>query len=261
MGRVIAIVSGKGGVGKTTLTANLGVTLAKFNQSVCLVDGDFGLNNLDVAIGLENRVVYDIMDVLSGKCRLSQGLIKDPIIPNLYLIASTKHNSNKMIGKDDFKAVILDLARVFDYVLIDSPAGIDFGFERAILPAEEVMVVVTPNISSLRDANKAIMHTKSIKEIEVKVVANRMRPDMLKSGEMLGIKDIKDLLGEEIVGVIPESKLLLVGESLKNAFEMDRALITAFNEWGRNLIDNTHFNPEKRKTSPFKFLKNYFRSA
>lgn len=240
MGRVIVISSGKGGVGKTTITANLGIILAKNNKSVCLVDGDFGLNNLDCMLNLENRVVFDIIDVLKGNCRLTQGLIKDPVFSNLYLLASLKQESNRFISKEDFKGLIADLSAVFDYVLIDSPAGIDFGFERAISPAGEMLVVVTPSVCSIRDAKKTIDKAKGLTNMEIKVVVNRFVWNMASAGEMLTHKDIENLLGEDVVGIIPENKALVLGKNIKLLYDAEQELVTSFLEFGKNLINGTN---------------------
>lgn len=228
MGRIIVVASGKGGVGKTTITANLGIVLAGLNHSVCLVDGDLGLNNLDVMLGLENRVVYDIMDVLQGKCRLSQGLVKDPIYSNLYMLASTKTECCKNISMADFKSVVLELERVFDYVLIDAPAGIDYGFERAVLSAGEVLLVVTPSVASLRDTGKAILKIQGMQKKDLKIVVNRNKWGMVKRGELLGFDDIENLLGEKVVGVISENDLLSAGYSLKTLAEKEPELYSEF---------------------------------
>lgn len=256
MGRVIVISSGKGGVGKTTITANLGIVLARANKSVCLVDADFGLNNLDVALGVENRVVYDVMDVLKGSCRLSQALIKDPIYGNLYTLASIKQDSTKLISIPDFRGVILDLAEVFDYVLIDSPAGIDYGFERAIAPAGEMLIIVTPSIPSIRDARKTMDKAKSLGILQCRVVVNRAIMNLIKKGEMLSHRDIEALLGEKVVGVIPESIPLCLGSNLKMIFASNPEILHSFEELKRNVENNASEIKSKGRLN-IKYEKGY----
>lgn len=257
MGRIIVVASGKGGVGKTTITANLGIVLARLNYSVCLVDGDLGLNNLDVVLGLENRVVYDILDVLQGKCRLSQGLIKDCNCSNLYMLASTKTESCKNIGIEDFKSVVLDLERVFDYVLIDAPAGIDYGFERAIAPAGEVLLVVTPSLVSLRDAGKAYLKMQGAQKKDFKIVVNRNRQALVNSGELLGYEDIESLLGESVVGVISENTALCVGNTLKTVFEKEPVVFNEFKILAENVIGRHSFVANKTGKGLFSNVKNF----
>ena len=240
MGRIILIASGKGGVGKTTFTANLGIMLARHNKSVCLVDGDFGLNNLDVALGVENRVVYDVIDILQGNCRLSQGLVKDPVLSNLYMLASTKSEANKVVSKDVFKGLILDLERVFDFVLIDSPAGVDYGYERALSPAGEVVIITTPNITSIRDASKAIQKARKDECLDISVLINRMRWDLARKGELLTPKDIENLLGEKIIGVVPENNSLCAGYNIKTIFNSEPELVGVFSDIAQR-IDRHEF--------------------
>lgn len=257
MGRIIVVASGKGGVGKTTITANLGIVLARLNYSVCLVDGDLGLNNLDVMLGLENWVVYDIMDVLQGKCRLSQGLIKDPNCSNLYMLASTKTESCKKIGIEDFKGIVLELERVFDYVLIDAPAGIDYGFERAISPAGEVLLTVTPSIASLRDAGKALLKIQNTQKKDLKIIVNRNLQALVNRGELIGFKDIESLLGERVIGVISENTKLRAGRTLKNAFEKDNEVYKEFEILTKNIINHQYFIPETESKKLFSNVKNF----
>lgn len=230
MGRVISVVSGKGGVGKTTVVANLGIALAKNNHRVCLVDADFGLNNLDISIGVENRVVYDVMDVLKGNCRLAQALVKDPVLDNLYVLLSTKQESTKLVSRSNFYGIIKDLQRVFDYVIVDAPAGMEFSFERAILPAGEVIVVITPTIASLRDARKVIDKVRSCGIGSIKIVVNRTKKNMVKKGELISKKNIENILGQEVIVEIPESDLLLVGYNLKSIFDLTPEVASVFYE-------------------------------
>ena len=239
MGRVIVISSGKGGVGKTTITANLGIYFAKMKKSVCLIDGDFGLNNLDCLLGLENRVVYDILDILRGDCRIRQGLVKDPIYSNLYMLASTKLESNKCVSIKDSRDLVLELEQVFDYVLIDSPAGLDFGYARAISPAGEMLVVVTPTLASVRDAVKCIQQAKSMGDITTSVVVNRVKWNLVALGEMLNIRDIEEITDSRVVGIIPENSQLCVGNNLKNLFHIEKVVCDAFCGLAENVENHT----------------------
>lgn len=240
MGRIIVVASGKGGVGKTTLTANLGIALAKKKKSVCVIDGDFGLNNLDSLLGLENRVVYDVFDILKGECRISQGLVKDPIFNNLYMLASTKIESNRCVQIEDFKGLVMELEKVFDYCLIDAPAGLDFGFVRALAPAGEMLVVVTPTVASIRDAVKCVSLAKSKNEIMVNVVVNRVRWNLISLGEMLSVQDIEELINEKVIGVIPENGELLVGNTLKGIMQENNDIVAIFDLLADNLIHNRY---------------------
>lgn len=156
MTRIIVITSGKGGVGKTTITANLGIVLAKMGNQVALVDADFELRNLDLVLGLEKRIIYTLFDVLAGECRLEQALVKDKRQPGLALLPAAQKRTKELVTPEQIKPLLNDLAQKYQYVLIDSPAGIDAGFETAIAAATEALVIATPEISSVRDANRVI---------------------------------------------------------------------------------------------------------
>ena len=248
MGRVIAIVSGKGGVGKTTLTANLGIMLAKSNKSVCLVDADLGLNNLDVALGLEERISYDILDVLSGNCRINQGLIGDFMAGSLYLLASKNKDAVKLITKKDFNNLVLTLSRVFDFVLIDSPAGVDFGFERAVGPAGEIIIVVTPTKFSIKDAVACMKLIKSYETKRIGVVVNRYNAVLERKREVPNLMEIQEILNEDVIGVISENKWLCVGQNVKKIYDMEPKLVGEFVELEQNLKygGNCFYNNKKR---------------
>ena len=204
MGRSIAIVSGKGGVGKTTLTMGLGMALAKKGASVCLIDLDIGLNNLDILMNVENKIIYDLSDCAEGKCRLKEALVRDPILQNLYILPSQKSQ------KEDcdylaIKKIIERLSGVFDFVLIDAPAGVNQNFNVAINSAHEAIVVVSPHISSIRDADKVIGILKGLNMQNIFALVNRIRGDMVERKEMLSHAQIKDLLKVPLLGVLPES--------------------------------------------------------
>lgn len=204
MGRKISIVSGKGGVGKSTVACALALALSKEGNSVCLLDLDVGLNNLDVIFGLENKVVYDLGDCLNGKCRIKQAIISDSRFENLYLLPSAK-GFDSQTSFDGVIEISDNLAQVFDFVIIDAPAGMGANFEIAIHSSNESLVVVTPHVSSLRDADKVISRIKGVGLQEIGVVVNRIRGDMVLRKEMLSHSQIEKLLKTPLFGVIPES--------------------------------------------------------
>lgn len=224
MARKIVITSGKGGVGKTTLTANLGAKLASLGDRVVLVDIDLGLNNLDVVMGLENMVVYDIIDAIEGRCRIKQALIQDIYQKNLFVLASNHSSKDKYISPQSIKMIIDSLSASFDYVLIDCPAGIDAGFHRAVASADEAILVTTPHISSLRDADKVISTLGSYKLKDIMLVVNRVRGDLVMDGEMLSAEEISVILKTELLGIIPEEDgILLSGGELMLSGDADRS--------------------------------------
>lgn len=204
MAKKIVIASGKGGVGKTTVTANLGLALSNLGARVVLIDLDFGLNNLDVTLGVEGSVIYDIGDVASGRCRVKQALVQYVERKNLYLLPSGTIKDNASISGQQIKLIIENLSPSFDYVIIDSPAGVDLGFHRAVACADEAIVVATPSITSLKDADKTIQILKSYKLDAVNLVVNRARGDLIMSEKMLMPLEIESLLKTNLVGVLPE---------------------------------------------------------
>ncbi len=215
MSRVIVLTSGKGGVGKTTVTANLGMHLASKNYRVCLLDMDIGLNNLDVVMNMEDRVVYSMLDVIENRCRLKEALIQDDCYPLLYLLSSGGLNRNLTITLAQIKSVVAELGRMFDYVLIDCPAGIDAGFKRAVSCADEAIVVTTPHLSSIRDADKVITILSSYDIMSKRFVINRARGDLIKDKVMFDVYDIGKSLGIEFGGVIPEDDNVITNTSEK----------------------------------------------
>ena len=204
MARKIVITSGKGGVGKTTICANLGMRLSSLGNRVVMLDTDIGLNNLDVVMNIENRVVYDIADIVEGKCRIKQALIQDLRYPTLFTLPSNHLYTDTKITSYAIKSIVEQLSEVFDYVLIDCPAGIDSGFHRAVYSATEAIVVTTPNLSSIRDASKVLTILNSYNLDNVGFVVNRMRGDLIMNGKMLNISQICSLLHGELLGVIPD---------------------------------------------------------
>ncbi len=238
MARKIVITSGKGGVGKTTICANLGISLSRLGFRVVLVDVDIGLNNLDIILGVDKQIVFDIVDVIAGKCRAKQALVQDPKFPNLYVLPSSRNISNLQVLSENIKNVINLLDSSFDYILIDCPAGVDEGFHRAVFSANEAIVIVTPHLSSIRDANKVISLLNDYEISNKSLVINRMRGDMLVNGEMLTVENIMRSLKIPLLGVIPEddeiSSSCSVGEIVKSGES-----IRAFTLLTENLHEGT----------------------
>jgi len=200
--RKIVVTSGKGGAGKTTVCANLGIALARRSERVLLMDMDIGLNNLDVVMRVENKVVFDFIDVVENRCRPSQALIQDEAEPTLYVMPSC-HNAKRQITLDAVKKIVNRLNDSFDYILVDCPAGIDGGFRRAVCVADEALIVVTPHLATVRDADKTISALQQT--MPVSVVVNRVRGDLVAGGEMLSVFEVFSLLGQPPLGVIPEN--------------------------------------------------------
>ena len=208
--KVITITSGKGGVGKTTATANIGAALATMGQRVACIDADIGLRNLDVVLGLENRIVYDLVDAVEGRCRLSQAMIKDKHIPDLYLIPSAQTRDKTAVSPSDMIRICDELRPDLDWVIVDSPAGIERGFKNAIAPADEVIVVTNPEVSAVRDADRIIGIVEAEEKGTPKLLINRLDPEMVKQNNMLSADDVVDLLAIHLLGIIPEDKAVLI---------------------------------------------------
>lgn len=209
MGEVIVITSGKGGVGKTTTTANLGSSLAEAGKKVVLVDTDIGLRNLDVVMGLENRIVYDIVDVVEEKCKLRQALIKDKRFEELFLLPAAQTRDKSAINEEQMKELTKKLKEDFDYILIDCPAGIEQGFKNAIAGADRAIVVTTAEISAIRDADRIIGLLESSEIRNPELIVNRLRPNMVRKGEMMEVEDIVDLLSVDLIGVVPDDEYII----------------------------------------------------
>ena len=212
MARRIVITSGKGGVGKTTVAVNLSAQLAKKGQRVVLCDADFGLNNVDVSAGVEGLVTYDIVDVIEGRCRAKQALVRHPQYANLFILTSSHSAPERYISPQAVKVVLDGIASVFDFIIIDCPAGIDEGFHRAVATADEAIVVTSPHISALRDADKALALLKSYQLVSISVLVNRVRGDLLLDRECLSPKEVSELLKAPIIGVLPEEDCIYEGD-------------------------------------------------
>lgn len=210
-GRVIVVTSGKGGVGKTTTTANIGSGLARLGLKVALVDTDIGLRNLDLLMGLENRIVYNIVDVVEGRCKLTQALVKDKRMPNLALLPAAQTRDKSALSEDQIKGVINSLKATYDFILVDSPAGIEQGFINATTGATEAIVVCTPEMSSVRDADRIIGLLEAKEDLKTcKLIINRVRPGMIKNNDMMDVDDVLEILSIKLLGVIPEDQDIII---------------------------------------------------
>ena len=210
MGEVIVVTSGKGGVGKTTTSANIGTGLAKLGKSVILIDTDIGLRNLDVVMGLENRIVYNLVDVIEGNCRIKQAAIKDKKYSNLYLLPSAQTRDKTSVSPAQMKKLTDELKEKFDYIVLDCPAGIEQGFKNAIAGADHALVVTTPEVSAIRDADRIIGLLEAHEIQRIDLVINRLRMDMVKRGDMMSIEDVADILAIDIIGAIPDDENIVV---------------------------------------------------
>ena len=202
MGRAIVITSGKGGVGKTTTTANLGAALAQLGKSVVLVDADIGLRNLDVVMGLENRIVYHVVDAIKGKCAVSKALIKDRRLENLWLLPASQTDDKDAVTPDDMRSLVFELKAQYDFVIIDCPAGIEQGFKNAIAGADEAIVVATPEVSSIRDADR-VVGLLAAADVPARLIVNRISPNLVKRGDMLSQADVIEILALDLLGAVP----------------------------------------------------------
>lgn len=262
MGEVIVITSGKGGVGKTTTTANLGSALALQGKKVALVDTDIGLRNLDVVMGLENRIVYDIVDVVEEKCKLRQALIKDKRFSELFLLPAAQTRDKSAVNEEQMKELTKTLKEEFDYILIDCPAGIEQGFKNAIAGADRAIVVTTAEISAIRDADRIIglLEASEIKNPEL--VVNRLKPNMVRKGEMMDVDDIVDLLSIDLVGVVPDDEYIITQTNKGEPVVQNRKAPSgkAYLEISRRILgENIEVTIPGRERSFLEKLKSIFR--
>ena len=210
MARIIVITSGKGGVGKTTTTANIGMALARRGRKVAVVDADFGLRNLDLLLGLENRIVYTAVEVLAGECRLDQALVKDKRQPNLALLPAAQNRTKDAVTPEQMKGLINTLAETYNYILVDCPAGIEMGFQNAIAAAQEALIVTTPEIAAVRDADRVVglLEANDIKK--QRLIINRLKPAMVQEDLMMSVKDVQEILAIPLIGVVPDDERVIV---------------------------------------------------
>jgi len=237
--RKIVVTSGKGGVGKTTVVCGLGYTLAKLGYKTLLIDMDFGLNNLDVLMGIENKIVYDIIDVLEGKCLPKQALIQDFFESNLYIFPSTHGFCKVKFGANELIQIMGELERYFDFILIDCPAGIDGGFRRAVDCANEYIVITTPHLSAVRDADKAISNIKNV-NTKPYLIINRARGDLMVDAKMLSVKSISESLNAELIGVIPEDDNVAYQMLTGGIFDNDSQIQKSLNMIAKNLSSGSN---------------------
>ena len=210
MSEVIVITSGKGGVGKTTTSANLGTGLAMLGKRVVMIDTDIGLRNLDVVMGLENRIVYNLVDVVEGNCRMKQALIRDKRYPNLYLLPSAQTRDKTAVNPEQMIKLIDDLRDDFDYILLDCPAGIEQGFKNAIAGADRALVVTTPEVSAIRDADRIVGLLDNEDISSIHLIVNRVRLDMVRRGDMMSVDDVVDILAVPLLGAIPDDESIVI---------------------------------------------------
>lgn len=210
MGEIIVVTSGKGGVGKTTTTANIGAGLAKLGKNVLVIDTDLGLRNLDVVMGLENRIVYNLVDVIEGKCRLSQALIKDKRYESLYLLPSAQTKDKSAVTPEQMIKLTSSLKQEYDYVLLDCPAGIEQGFQNAIAGADRALVVTTPEVSAIRDADRIIGLLEANHIRNIRLIINKIRIEMIKRGDMMSVEDVTEILSADLLGIIPDDEQVVV---------------------------------------------------
>lgn len=239
--KAATVTSGKGGVGKTTATANIGVAMASAGQRVVCIDGDIGLRNLDVVMGLENRIVYDLVDVIEGRCKLRQALIKDKRLNDLYLIPAAQTRDKTAVSPKDMIKLVNDLRPEFDWVLIDSPAGIERGFRNAIAPADVVLIITNPEVSAVRDADRIIGLVEAEEKGPPLLIVNRVKPEMVRRGDMLGTEDILEVLAIELIGIVPEDDAVVVAsnQGVPAALDSKSRAGRAFRDIARRLNGET----------------------
>lgn len=262
MGEVIVITSGKGGVGKTTTTANIGAGLAKLNKKVVVIDTDLGLRNLDVVMGLENRIVYNLVDVIEGNCRLKQALIKDKRYESLYLLPSAQTRDKSAVSPFQMKKLTQELMEEFDYVLLDCPAGIEQGFHNAIAGATRALVVATPEVSAIRDADRIIGLLEKNRIPKIDLIINRIRIDMVKRGDMMSVEDVSEILSVDLLGVIPDDESVVIATNQgEPVIELDCLSGQAYKNICRRICgEEVAFLNLEQKKSIFKKFSRVFKS-
>lgn len=210
MCEVIVVTSGKGGVGKTTSTANIGMGLAQLNKRVVMIDTDIGLRNLDVILGLENRIIYNLVDVIEGTCRLKQALIRDKRYPGLFLLPSAQTRDKSCVSPEQMKKLIEQMKEDFDFIILDCPAGIEQGFQNAVAGADRAIIVTTPEVAAIRDADRIIGLLEAKQLHKMDLLVNRLRFDMIRNGDMMSLEDIMDILSIDLIGAVPDDENVVV---------------------------------------------------
>jgi septum site-determining protein MinD len=260
MGEAIVITSGKGGVGKTTTSANIGTALALQGKKVCMVDTDIGLRNLDVVMGLENRIIYDLIDVAEGRCRLPQALVKDKRFEELYMLPAAQTKDKHAISPEAVRDIVLELKKDFDFVIIDCPAGIEQGFKNAVAGADKAIVVTTPENAAVRDADRIIGLLENERIESPKLVINRIRANMVKKGEMLDIDEICSVLAIDLLGIVPDDEYVIKAANMGEPTVMNpnsRAAIAYRNIARRMLGDTVPLMPMEEKPGVIRKLKKF----
>lgn len=237
MSEVIVLTSGKGGVGKTTATANLGTALAAVDKKTVMVDTDIGLRNLDVVVGLENRIVYNLVDVIEGNCRLKQALIRDKRYPNLFLLPAAQTRDKSAVEPEQMIKLCQDLRQEFDYILLDCPAGIEQGFKNAVSGADRAIVVTTPEVSAIRDADRIIGLLEAAEMRNIHLLINKIRPDMVKNGDMMSVEDVEEILAVPLIGVVPDDENIVISTNRGEAVTGQACLSgQAFENIGKRIM-------------------------
>ncbi len=260
MGEAIVVTSGKGGVGKTTSSANVGTALALLGKKVVMVDTDIGLRNLDVVMGLENRIIYDLIDVAEGRCRLNQALVKDKRFDELYMLPAAQTKDKDDILPEQVRDIVQELKKDYDYVIIDCPAGIEHGFRNAIAGADRAIIVTTPENAAVRDADRVIGILEQEK-IPARLIINRVRSSMVKSGEMLDIDEVCQVLAIDLLGLVPDDEKVIVASNSGEPTVMNpasRAAVAYRNIARRILGDMVPLMKMEEKTGAFKKLRKFF---
>ena len=260
MSEVIVITSGKGGVGKTTTTANIGMGLAQMNKRVVMVDTDIGLRNLDVVLGLENRIIYNLVDVIEGNCRLKQALIRDKRYPNLFLLPSAQTRDKSSVSPEQMKKLVEQMRDDFDYIILDCPAGIEQGFKNAIAGADRALVVTTPEVYAVRDADRIIGLLEANEIGRIDLIVNRLRMDMVKRGDMMNVDDVTEILAVNLIGAVPDDEQIVVSTNQGEPLVGSNALAgQAYANISRRIIgEEVPFLDLEAKQGVFSKLKGLF---
>lgn len=261
MGEAIVVTSGKGGVGKTTTSANIGTALALLGKKVCMVDTDIGLRNLDVVMGLENRIIYDLVDVAEGRCRLEQAMIKDKRFDELYLIPAAQTKDKHAVTPEQVKEIVSKLKAKYDFVILDCPAGIEQGFRNAVAGADRAIVVTTPEKSAVRDADRVIGLLEKETIDPPKLVINRIRPHMLKNGDMIDIDEVCSILAIDLLGLVPDDDHVIKAANMGEPTVMNpdsRASIAYRNIARRILGDTVPLMPLNQKVGMLQRIRKFF---
>jgi septum site-determining protein MinD len=269
MAKVITVTSGKGGVGKSTTTANVSTALALRGKKVIAIDFDIGLRNLDMILGLENRIVYDVVDVMEDRCNLAQAIIKDKRTNNLHFLPASQTKDKTVLDKEKVEKLINELKKDFDYIIIDSPAGIESGFEHSIYLADMALVVTTPEISAVRDADRVIgiidaksKKAKEGKEVEKRIIINRIKPELVEKGEMLSTEDVLHILALELIGVVPDDEEIVRSTNMGEPIVLDKNSLVgeAFRRIAARIEgENVEFLDLKQKKGFLSKLKGLFK--